>query len=231
MPESMPTPFNVPVFRASIRLTARSTDSGDGWTYRCETVIVLCRMSFIIVNASAPDSPRRRESVTKGMQSQQLANLPLLFVEPRLAKATTVWSSKNWPLAVRPLPPFQHLESSGSQGNVPRFGVLAVSRTDCKIAVFHAVSGLKPDIWSTQPEQFAHAKPIAWIVYTTERPLDRFVVGTGEFKLELALVADRPEGRQASSKPPTHTLPTLAAGRAGDVRKVARPKLDGSVAA
>src|SRR5439155_1946919 len=99
------------------------------------------------------------ESVTKGMQSQQLANLPLLFVEPRLAKATTVWSSKNWPLAVRPLPRFQHLESSGSQGNVPRFGVLAVSRTDCKIAVFHAVSGLKPDIWSTQPEQFAHAKP------------------------------------------------------------------------
>ena len=39
------------------RSKARSTASGLGWTYRCETVMLLCPAIRMMVKASTPDSP------------------------------------------------------------------------------------------------------------------------------------------------------------------------------
>jgi hypothetical protein len=50
-------------FRYVKRAYASSIASGDGCTYRWETVTVECPISFIIVNASAPDSPSRAPNV------------------------------------------------------------------------------------------------------------------------------------------------------------------------
>src|SRR5205814_3927457 len=61
--------------RASRRSTARTIASGEGCTYFCDTVTLLWPMSFIIVKASAPDSPSgvpnvwRKECGTKSAGS------------------------------------------------------------------------------------------------------------------------------------------------------------------
>ena len=72
---SASTCSNLSEFSFSSRSNARSRPSGVGCTYRCDTVTLLCPAILMIVNASAPASPRRvnmvclNECITKSADS------------------------------------------------------------------------------------------------------------------------------------------------------------------
>ena len=90
MPTFVPTPCNRLLFQASMRDTSLSITSGEGWTYRCDTVTVLWAISFMIVNAWAPVSPNlvpyvcRKECATKsaGIFKSRRRSSCRLLVEP-----------------------------------------------------------------------------------------------------------------------------------------------------
>jgi hypothetical protein len=80
-------PIFVPTFcrfRAINLPNANSTASGDGCTYRCETVTVECPIKRMIVNASAPASPAATKAtgrINPVEEHKELFSSGLLFLE------------------------------------------------------------------------------------------------------------------------------------------------------
>jgi hypothetical protein len=76
-----------------MRDTALSIASGEGWTYRCDTVTELWPISFMIVNASAPVSPNLVPYVCRSRRTSVHSKVSTLgFGGP--------CQSGTWPLAL-----------------------------------------------------------------------------------------------------------------------------------
>ena len=83
-------------FHDSKRSNALSMVSGDGWTYRCETVTLLWPAIRMIVNASAPASPNRVSIVCLSECSTKSAVPPTLPPSGRAAASRTQGNGRSW---------------------------------------------------------------------------------------------------------------------------------------